>query len=516
MIHNILHISDLHFNSDDKSYLTENSDKFIEEIIKEINSVESKIDYLFITGDIVDRGNWNNSDIVLKVINKLETDLEVKNTFCINGNHDLKDGLVSDEFKSFRSKLKVRDNSTDGSWFRTTEINKNHWIIEIDCFINGEDKSSGTGYKALSNAQISEYENFLKKNCCEEEQTLFFLTHLPVKIDPNSELAKDKRFENRNIWPDGKGLIKLTHEHANVSMISWFAGDGHIVDAYKNPDKQDYFFLTGRFNGPFEFWGKDRDKKDPKEAQCQFVRTDSLKKEVIRAIKFSTTQEHYGLYSVKWYSKTLDFISNVKFVNRYFETWKQEELRKKIIDAIDKKKMYELTKATTRNKNVTIGRVDIHKLLNYSNIFKEFLETSFGLIKSEYKSNFKDCVFVGLGYWGGAISSFLGTAMNIPSFCIKVRPSLPEDIKEELQDFVKDKTVFVATDVVASGETLEYVRKMINVNEISCLVTVMLNPFIEKKLRGVSKIIYGSNEISFPVLDQQDLPESIIKSKFSF
>jgi hypothetical protein len=515
MIHNILHISDLHFTANDKSYLTENADIFVNELIKEIQSVESRIDYLFITGDIVERGIWDKSDIILKVLSNLEDNLGIKATFCINGNHDLDDGKISEQFKFFRSKLKTIPFHFDRDWFRATEVSKNHWIIEMDCFVNGKDEHSSTGFKALSNDQFNDFKEFLRKKCGQEEQTLFILTHLPVRIDPDSELNNDKTFKNRNLWPDGYALIKVLENFKNIKMVSWFSGDGHVVDAYKDPDDQNYYFLTGRFNGPFEKWGRDREKEDPKEAHCQFIRTDSLKKEVIRTIKFSTSQEHYGQYSVKWYSKSLDFISKAKFVNRYFETREQENLRHRIIKAIESERLYSLSKAITKNKNVSLGWVDIHGLLNHGNVFQEFLETSHDLITREYNSNFNDCVFIGVGYWGGAISSILGAAMNVPSYCLKVRSASSEELTD-LEIFSKGKTVFLATDVVASGETLDFVRKMAGIEEIGCLVCVMLNPFIQKNLKGVNKIIYGSNEISFPILEQQNLPESVIKSDFSF
>ncbi|MFY0674515.1 MAG: metallophosphoesterase [Bacteroidia bacterium] len=515
MIHNILHISDLHFTAEDESYLTQNAEKFVDELTKEIQSVESRIDYLFITGDIVERGVWKDSKIILDVILRIEQELDIKATFCINGNHDLENGKVGEAFKDFRSHLRISKPLFENEWFRSTEIAKNHWVIEMDCFVNGEDKNSGTGFKALSNDQFDKYKFFLKQNCSEGEHTFFILTHLPVKIDPDSKLNNDKTFKTRNLWPDGEALIQEMARFTNISMVSWFSGDGHVVDAYKDPDDQNFYFLTGRFNGPFEKWGRDRDKQDPKEAHCQFIRTDSLKRDVIRAIKFSTTQEHYGQYSVKWYSKSLDFISKAKFVNRYFETREQENLRRKIVNTIESEGLYSLSKALTKNKNVSLGWVDIHGLLNFGNVFQEFLETSHDLILREYNSGFDNCVFIGLGYWGGAISSFLGCSLNIPVKSIKVRSASKEELVG-LEEFTKDKTVFVATDVVSSGETLSFVRKVARINEIGCLVCVMMNPFIQRKLRGVNKIIYGSNEISFPVLEQQNLPESIVPSSFKF
>jgi hypothetical protein len=520
MIHNILHISDIHFTNEDDSYLKNSQQQFIDELAKEIESVESKIDYLFITGDFVERGEWEDKNYVIELLKKIETKLNIKNTFCVNGNHDLnEDGKVSENYKNVKNQLKTLKPDIDEDWFYATKISNNHWIVEFDCFSNGKRKvklSDERDFKSLTDSQLDRFQEFINSELNVPSQNIYILSHLPVEINPSSKLLEDSNWKLRHLWKDGKHIFDMLRKSQNVNMLLWFAGDGHVVEAYKSPDFPYYFFLTGRFNGPIEKYGKDRDKEVAKEASCQFIRVDTIKANIIRTIKFSTFQERYEKNSLKWYSKSLDFVASTKNLNKFFSTNKKQiDLNNAILDAIGKDKLYRLAKATTKKKNVSLGWIDINGLLNHNNILKLFLEVTSDLLDNEYKSDYKNLIILGLGYWGGTIASFISLNKNIPSISIKVRGSnLTEQV--DIIDMIKDKNIIIATDVVSSGETLEELREVFGIKDFSCLISVIFNPFLKNKLKGVDRIIYGSNQISLPIISRENLPESILTSDFDF
>ena len=393
MIHNILHISDLHFTNDDKSYLRDNPIEFVNELVNEITSIETGIDYLFITGDLVERNKWDDSDTIVDVIKKIEDKLNVKQTFCVNGNHDIDDiGIITNNYKAIRNDFKVKTPSFSNSWFSSYEISDNHWIIEFDCFSNGKREvilNSIDSYRPLKDSQLKEFKDFIIDNLSGQSQNIYILSHLPAKLNPDSKLLNNESWTDRHIWKDGKIILQLLNDEIKTNTILWFAGDGHVVESYKQADISNYFFLTGRFNGPIEKTGKQREEEYPKEASCQFVRVDTVKSSVIRTVQFSTFQHDYSLDSVKWYSKSVDFVSSTKYLNKFFSSIpEQNYINKSITKAISEKGLYRLVKATTKRKNITLGWIDINRLLNTDNLIKQFLELVNKLLVSEYEESF--------------------------------------------------------------------------------------------------------------------------------
>jgi hypothetical protein len=520
MIHNILHISDLHFTIDDKSYLRDNQEEFIEEVINEIISIESTIDFLFITGDFVERNKWENSDLISNVINKLESTLGVKQTFCVNGNHELDDdGIVVSEFVKLRNKLRIKNPTYGSNWFLATELADNHWVFEFNCFCNGKRKvklKNERDFRPLKDSQLEELKNFIEKNLAKGKQNIYVLSHLPVRINPDSKLRKDKRWEDMHLWKDGENILEIFNENIKVNTLLWFAGDGHVIESYKQADSSNYFFLTGRFNGPIETYGEHRDKQIPKEASCQFIRVDTVKSNVIRTVQFSTVQHRYEQDSLKWYSKSLDFVSSTKNLNKFFTGHpKQDSLKRTITEIISNKGLYKLVKATTKRKNISLGWIDINRLLNSDILMKQFLECVSTLLDLEYKSNFNNMIILGLGYWGASVASFISLSKNIPSISVKVRGC---NFSEHsiIANKIRNKNVIIATDVVASGETLDELREILGIENFTCLISIILNPCVISKLRGVDRIIYGTNQIALPLLEMENLPDIIIQSEYDF
>lgn len=91
----IIHISDMHFSEKKENQSLLQKDKYTDDWIESLKNIEA-LDTLIISGDIVDQGGsariYKN---VNGLINKLQTELKIKNILCVPGNHDVNRGLLN-------------------------------------------------------------------------------------------------------------------------------------------------------------------------------------------------------------------------------------------------------------------------------------------------------------------------------------------------------------------------------------------------------------------------------------
>lgn len=506
MTYTILHISDLHFNSGESSYLTRTPELFIHELVEEIKSVENHIDYLFITGDFVHIGGWSNYEVIKGFINQLESELEIKNTFTTIGNHDIiKSNNSIDNYLELKNSMRRLVPIVECDLFASYYLN-NEWLIEFNCFANGYDFDLKKS-KVLTDNQIDFFAKFVGENL-NHSDSIFILSHLPIEVNPESRIInEEKDWKSKHIWDDGRNLLNIIRDKCNPKLLICFAGDGHVVENYKLSGVNEYYFLTGRFNGPNE-----GDKA--KEASCQILRVDTVQNSIKRQILLSTFQQSFSLDSVKWYSKNQNVFSNKKDLSVLFDVPAQKVLKDLIEKSVESSQLYRLTKATTKKSNVTIGWIDVNGLLNSENVVKKFLEVSLELLSNEFKENFEKIIFVGLGQWGASLACLMGASTNIGILIIKDRGCKLNN--EDFDNLTEGKEIVLVTDVVASGETLNDFMKAFQLRRISCLVCLVLNNFIKDKINNVDKIIYGTDKISLPVIPLANLPESVCKSEFDF
>ncbi|WP_296150363.1 metallophosphoesterase [uncultured Flavobacterium sp.] len=151
----ILHLTDFHFSNDKKAVLEQN--RLVEALIKSLKAEKNKIDFLFFTGDLVDKGNklkdFQDADLML--LQKISDVLNIDKTniFLCAGNHDVNRGQELDDINESISKIKDND--------------------ELDNYVL---KQEGKSLKA----SLENFNNFIAF------QNIFYLNHIALgdKVDP--------------------------------------------------------------------------------------------------------------------------------------------------------------------------------------------------------------------------------------------------------------------------------------------------------------------------------------------
>lgn len=139
---NILHISDVHFSSG-KVVTQQDIENFINVLIKWQTEKNKKINYVFVSGDIGNRGKLDDYSKAVAFFDKL---IEVLNLskdciYFVAGNHDVDRSLITDKEREYKARLM---GSTD-----ELEIDR----LKYDLYNNPNDLY----------AKFQSYNNFVKK-----------------------------------------------------------------------------------------------------------------------------------------------------------------------------------------------------------------------------------------------------------------------------------------------------------------------------------------------------------------
>ncbi|MGA3601238.1 metallophosphoesterase family protein [Lysinibacillus agricola] len=221
-----LQISDIHFQ-----YQNYQSDrlrqKFIEKIV-ELNSTEP-IDAIFITGDIVHKGNKANDESVIfikEIINSIN--LDVSKLYIIPGNHDLtRNGistLILDGIFANQNPSEALDN------------------VPIDA------------YKLLLNTHnvfFEVYQAIKGQSYTEENLHLVFENELYNIINLNTSLTCYKNGQEGNLLISKQKLNSVLNEHKDALLDSAkvnIAMGHHTLDCLRDDEKQNVINLFDDFN----------------------------------------------------------------------------------------------------------------------------------------------------------------------------------------------------------------------------------------------------------------------------
>lgn len=136
---NILHITDLHINEPngvEEALRAAYYPEYFESLIQKISDDEITVDYIFVTGDIVNHAKVENYSHAFDVIKHLADNLKISvdNIFVINGNHDIdrKTGSLS-EFKEFSKQFNENKKLlTTGDRFELYKMTENDAILCLD------------------------------------------------------------------------------------------------------------------------------------------------------------------------------------------------------------------------------------------------------------------------------------------------------------------------------------------------------------------------------------------------
>lgn len=242
---NILHLSDIHFNSED--FTNEFLEQEISAITKAVNDWKNKeeqeLNYVFVSGDIVQAGAYNEYEIADVFFSKLAKNLNLKRNKISQTERAYKEQLISDKISYFDlSNLKkdiydkqkellygkfefynqfvskysticsIRDleNISDSYKFHYVSKEKSFYIIGLNTVLLSSENDPDHKFLFVQE-QIKELENNI-----EEESNILFIMHHSYSFLHRMEENYFAKF----IAKHGKTLIFCGHYHDSLRSRS--------------------------------------------------------------------------------------------------------------------------------------------------------------------------------------------------------------------------------------------------------------------------------------------------------
>lgn len=477
---NILHITDLHINDPNnnaEALRVAFYPEYLEPLIEKINQ-DQNIDYIFVTGDIVNHAKVENYSHAFDVLNYLSNQLKVSidKVYIINGNHDInrKTGSL-DEFRNFANQFKKDKNIlAEGNRFELYKATENNAILCLDSIGSSfADGYSSSLDDAIKDQIVCEVRKHRLKN-------LFILSHHPAaSYDIQNQAPfdeNDSSWSQKHIWHDGGSLYKRLSSRATINGLGfWFAGDVH---------RNEYAIIDGiRVLSVVSSLNITAESKSSVHPEVRVISVNNYS--TSKSYFYSFLGHNRSGLEGKWESKeypaypigndrpaiptsdrSIAHSESVKTAQTLTPSPKTilicKELQKQIYDEIVKRKLYEFGRFDTSTELTSLSWISTQGLLSDYSLFSKVI-SSFKIRIEELIPqviNKKECILIGIDLWGAILSSRLGAATNIPNCCIAVRSQRDsydnvERINNTLIDIVKGKKiVFVISDVISTGSSV--------------------------------------------------------------
>jgi len=551
---NILHITDLHIDDpkSEKEALREAFyPEYLQSLVETIKADNLDIDFIFITGDIVNYAKVDNYSHASVILNHLADKLNVPqvNIYLTCGNHDIpKDTGNLDGFKAFSSQFNNSDELLESdNRFELYKIDENNAILCIN--------SIGTYFKTglPSPLGAKEEDRIVKLIRDNNFKDLYILSHHPAESYTTQNQAPfdegDVNWSAEHIWHEGGSLYRRLSSQATINgNCFWFAGDVH---------RPEYCIVDGRrvlsVGSSLNITSEIQSSILP---QVRIVFTKKINLSQLYTYQF-TGHNRTGLEGA-WESKQVEAHtftlgksvpdkqeqqnsskkppshSNFKENDANIEQPHEINLISKVLDKyihdkVIEKKLYDFGRFDTSSKLTSLSWVSIQGLLaNYSlyskmiNAFKEKIDS---LLPQNI--NRKNCLLVGVDSWGAILSSRLGAATNIHNCCIAVRSQRgsydnTEIINKELKDIIREKLfVFVISDVISTGRSISIIRNEFRDYSTASWfnLTILCDPLQERgnSFEGYNGTYNLCGSIKMPIIEKHKLPElDMLSANISF
>ncbi len=494
----ILHITDLHL---DKSLgggeaLREGYfDEYLHDII-ELAKQRGTIDKVFITGDIVNRYQIENYSLASKIVDYFSKKLNIplNDIYITNGNHDLdRNSGCKQAYKDFISHIDAEKETIASGERYTIYKDSEDLVICLDSI--GSNHSSGK--PAPIESLEDEITTHIKTN---EANNIYILSHHPALV-PNQTLAylkaEEIKFDETHIWNSGYILFNRLSSRAVVKgNVFWFCGDIHIPQHTINHENGNQIHCA---TGSLSFVahasnnGITQTKQRP---SARLIDTSNHKESFLYEF---TPHNHTGkTCHGSWKEFNINATPLGIAQNNITKTISQDNtkssctpprpnianqsnfivldssLENDIIEHVNSNDLYHFCRHIQKEELSALAWISIAGLFEkqtiYSQVIQKFRE-KIKPIADNAKLNSSKCLIIGIDNWGAIIAARLGAATNINSCGIGVsgddKSYIPEEIvNDELRSIIKDKTsVFIVTDVIATGSTLERVMDKLDIDD---------------------------------------------------
>lgn len=522
---NILHITDLHLDhfTGENEFLREG---FYREYIDRLySSLEQKInalsiDYLIVSGDFVNIGKVENYSDVEIIINYISSKFSIeKKNICFSiGNHDYKwkELKTSDIDKEKRLKVPFKEfcskyNSTYVEYadhFFLTKLKDNIYFLSIDSTWN----SSGGAPGEFS---VSEEDKLIKliSNKIDKNSTLLIGCHFPIISYDNNFLAGEETdWHNNHVWIKGNSLRDRI-KRVNTKNTIWFHGDVHASD--QKVIENETFILTSKFGG----------RPDSSEQKRQAVLISINEKNISKiACKYEFPTHNQNQRLGDWECSDIQELRKFMPIEQSKPTSinklsaYNQEVENEILRLVKDRELYKFGRFHVSNEYISLGWVDMNKLMSDKELLNRISDKCFELINSKITSSNTDTLFLGIEIIGGIIASQLSVRLNIKNSIIPVRSKLDHYSEFEFshssafENIANIKDIFIFIDIISTGNTINsLIEEILSKNtEVNIHVITIITNDIENKVNSISKTkSYNTfcTNLKIPIIKHSEMPE---------
>lgn len=549
---NILHITDLHISepitSEDTSKIEGLRESYFEEYLEGlVTSIDREIDYMVVTGDLVDRSKFENFGHVSKVISHLGEKLSIpdENIFITNGNHDVpRDTGCLDLFNEFLIKFDKGKNILQSGDRYKLYSNTNNTVGFLCLDSIGDNYDNGTP----SNLTPYQEDNIVSSVKEHQFDELIVLSHHPAASYELQNQAPfdedDDDWSKSHIWSAGGNLFKRLSSATNVKKsVYWFAGDVHRPE-FTIIDQRMYLIVgsscnsisghtqgmppavsllvSGNQEGKQLFsYSKNTDghfnrslagEWESKLFEPKYFGNLGAKLEQSKGNAQPIEEEASDLQVVK---EPVKLSGSFTLIDKAIE----KQLRNNVVE----RNLYHFGRFENRSDLVSLGWVSVSNMLNdsslYLKVINSFKKQIESIINGTNNISKNDCILLGLDHWGSILSSRLGAALNIRSCCVATDCDnrdydTREVLNEELHSiFSRKKLVFCISDVISTGHTIQAISNSNLYNEGTNWynLCILFDPVQERPKYTFDKFshtYYLCGDVKLPILNKDYLPDT--------
>lgn len=535
----ILHLTDWHI--DNPMAIEEKLRKgffrdYVNSLYNEMKTQnKEKIDLLVCSGDFVNKGKTENFVHVKEVLDFIiaKFSLKPENVIICVGNHDMKvlNHLESDRtaFDSFSSHYGIKKKLIKHKLFSISELSKNRFIIELDSVYNEEGKINNDkgNHFLIKPSELLDSTLDLIVTSVEEKiinpKLIIVVAHFPMSLnDRMKQIHEETGWVEKHLWKNGRDIIQRIINNKLDQNIICLYGDGH-VDNYWPSSEKHIFFMTGMFGGNYlnrtvEKGGKTISIEKTNDAKLIEFSGENLSPNIFTFSYYPEGFE-YSPQTGTWKMEvgkilieektsivypTLNTSSEKDNLEKKVELI-SSQIQESILECIKHKNLYFFARTKTSDQESSLGWVPISALFENRELLSASIEKIYVWVSKINKlENSKNCILIGLGFWGGIFASQLNARRNNPCFLVSSKRIRHNRIYFESIEYIinqiKDydiKEIIILTDVISTGNSIlelkQKISEKLNVNNINFLAVSIISDKNQQRLQKIEQPRAGSN-----------------------
>ena len=576
----ILHIGDFHLSSPDSNeeFL---SNVFFDEYVRSftniiLGEVDTPINFIVCTGDIVDKGSVKNYPHGRRIIEALANDLQLKipgTVFVCPGNHDVEREpdrtgntvAAREQFNVFSEGLRgiEPDRSSENGRYALYQMTDGVWCMLLDSTL-------GSGGENMPSSLSGDEENAILATVKErigDDAILFIASHHPM-ISPENFLSPDDDpdWEKKHVWRSAASLGGriATFRQQSHGWTIMLAGDTHAGN--ESTPQGIPVYTVGRFGGRVQntdtllcpqakiiaidlesndlsvrtieykpIRHEHRDGNYNWSIAPEIVRHRTGRKRVLTPELSSVTSDGTEPPVSPAASQETDFgSSSLSFPRPEIFDGETEQKLKKIVA---NEKLYHFGRFYTGEETVSLSWVCMGPLFNTRGFIQYVIRIMAKKVEkikaSAGEGRPQSCVLVGVDCWGAALASQVSVFTGVRNYCIGTRGKgefhdKAEGITEEIaQKILESQHIILVCDVLSTGQSINFVYKQVashmppsNTRQNSWIaLSVISDPQsnVPEMCSFLAEHWTICNSLQMPVIPKNQLPdETFLPSQISF